>query len=865
MRLVRYGLWLMVALLLGGLIPAAAQDDATRIGIRLPAYVIEQLGEDVFDDFEAEFNAEVVIVEEDSRLSLENEYPEDDVRSKIAFEEMLATSADVVLLHDAGNLSPESVAAGYWLDLGPLVEQDADLQADLLPGVLENVQWDGGTWGLPFAIDPVLLAYDAAAFDANGLEYPNADWTLADLEVAARALTQYDDSGEVVMPGLLPSNDITYILRSLYGQNFYDASGGTVVPDFSDPALVEIWTGWQALSEENLVSFPQRQGGFSFSGDNPPPFQLANASAFFTQAEQPLQPAPLPGGSIGTRLQVFAVSGGTAAPELAYELAKFASGDAEMVNLFFAPFPTRQSVIDVQQNNTFGLEISPEVQNFVRENLPGSLGQADMLFSRELGRAKFIADSEGLEYTAALEQVETETIEAMLAAAELRDAPVVIEPLPEPVVLAPGEVALNFGFSPGGSFIPPEMLQEVADEFVAASPNVALIDVQDRFVPETVRAAEQYDCWVRPLDFEPLTMVDTSLLLSIDPFLRVDPAFDRANYIQTALDEVTQNGNVWALPVSITPQVLFYNADDFAAAGVPEPTDGWTAQEFVEALQSLDTLDPAVPPFQLSFSGGEHLLALIAGYGGGELVDTSTSPPTFRFSAPANAEAIRWVLDLAKDGLIDYRPLFTRGGGGGSGGDVATIQPGVLSNFQLGAMPGRQGANPNRVTTYPVGVAGAVPLNFSTQAGFISANAADPQACYDLIQTFSSDPRIVQTIPADVSLLETSRFQEALSPESLAFYQQYVAQFDAPNTVTISTFSDISTGIGYQELFRAFDRYVMEDVELEAALEEAQSRATDFSECIGDFDPTMITEDNAEEMQAEFEACAALTSEAERQ
>lgn len=70
--------------------------------------------------------------------------------------------------------------------------------ADYFPGVLQTVQFDGSTYGLPWISQPVVTYFNRGMFDAAGLEYPTSDWTWNDFLDTARALTQdTDGNGEV--------------------------------------------------------------------------------------------------------------------------------------------------------------------------------------------------------------------------------------------------------------------------------------------------------------------------------------------------------------------------------------------------------------------------------------------------------------------------------------------------------------------------------------------------------------------------------------------------------------------------------------------------------------------------------------------
>ncbi len=147
--------------------------------------------------------------------------------------------------------NPAATRAGYLLDLSPLTSTDSSLNPDdFFPAAWQSVQWDGGVWALPVSVDADMLIYDPATFDQAGLPYPNDRWTMDDLTNAVKALTQYNADGSISVPGLSTFGSTAALFRSLYGQNFYDASGN---PTFTDPALETIMTQWQDLVDGGYV------------------------------------------------------------------------------------------------------------------------------------------------------------------------------------------------------------------------------------------------------------------------------------------------------------------------------------------------------------------------------------------------------------------------------------------------------------------------------------------------------------------------------------------------------------------------------------------------------------------------------------
>ncbi|GAB2622733.1 ABC transporter substrate-binding protein [Pseudactinotalea suaedae] len=66
----------------------------------------------------------------------------------------------------------------------------SDVPADVYtPSLLDAFTRDGVQYGLPESFSDVVLFYNKTLFDEAGLDYPTADWTWADEQAAAEALT----------------------------------------------------------------------------------------------------------------------------------------------------------------------------------------------------------------------------------------------------------------------------------------------------------------------------------------------------------------------------------------------------------------------------------------------------------------------------------------------------------------------------------------------------------------------------------------------------------------------------------------------------------------------------------------------------
>ena len=81
-------------------------------------------------------------------------------------------------------------------DLSPFIASDASFdEADFYPGVLEMLQNDAQTWGIPRGLLLQLIYYNQYLFDQAGLSFPAPGWTWDDFLRAASTLTQTQADG----------------------------------------------------------------------------------------------------------------------------------------------------------------------------------------------------------------------------------------------------------------------------------------------------------------------------------------------------------------------------------------------------------------------------------------------------------------------------------------------------------------------------------------------------------------------------------------------------------------------------------------------------------------------------------------------
>ncbi len=517
----------------------------------------------------------------------------------------------------------------------------------------------------------------------------------------------------------------------------------------------------------------------------------------------------------------------------------------------------------------------------INRALAQAITPAQMRYAEYITSALNTMQSAGSDARTALQEAEVTALNDMQAAAERRSTVSVAVATPIPsVMLSPGEVSLDFGMT---SFITPLPNQaqwdQVIADFVARTPQVGAVVLNTDFNTSFAELAETNDCFYLPYNAVPGGELEA--LLNLDPFMDADPSFDRDDVVNGVLAQLQQNNRTWAMPMVLSPQVLRYNAELFAQAGVSAPALGWTVDEFTDALRALafvvDEEEGSV--FASRSFGASHLHMLIAAFGGIPL-DYRTDPPTINYTDPATVDAIRQVLDLAKEGLIAYDPLALTGGGafiaiGGGGDSTDAIYTDSLNAFSqiIGRFGGgrRQGGGGgggaqteavDPMTTFPSGTQ-FTPVAYDIGTAYISNTAENPEACYGFISSLAQHPELFSGMPARRSLINSPAVVSSQSPDVVAVYNQLDQMLQSPTTLTFPSAlnpGSAPTRFALENwLNRAFDRYVLEDADLEAELADSEVITKAFQQCISLLPPF----DASTDARAYFQQYAQCASQAD--
>ena len=239
----RVGAMTLAGLLATGSLNAQAQ---TELTLFYPVAVGGALT-DVIDGLVAEF---------------ENEYPDISVNAIYAgnYDDTRVRAMSAI---EAGD--PPQLSVLFSIDLFDLLEQDAIVSFDSVvetdderewldgfyPGLMENGQIDGQTYGIPFQRSTIVLYWNKEAFEAAGLdpETPPENWEdMAEMAAAVREASNGQQWGVMV-----PSTGYPYWMFQAFafqnGHRLMNEAGTEVY--FDDPAAIEALEYWVSLAREH--------------------------------------------------------------------------------------------------------------------------------------------------------------------------------------------------------------------------------------------------------------------------------------------------------------------------------------------------------------------------------------------------------------------------------------------------------------------------------------------------------------------------------------------------------------------------------------------------------------------------------------
>lgn len=793
--------------------------------LSVPQWVQESYNDAYFAPFrEAHPGVNVVIVSDAEGIAYPPSAAYSTLDEHLEKTAVYVSSADVLYTSN-GTVSPESTQAGLWLDLQPLVAVDPVLdESNFYPPAWRAFRWDGGMWSLPTTLTPQVLVYDPAAFDAAGLTYPAANWSMDNYVDTALALTQRDSNGDATQPGCWCN--LNLMIYGLLGHGLVDSSGA---PAMEDPQLAELVEKWAAAQSQIYL-----EGGYSSEG-----VALLMQEPWMLSPDLPNQKpyriGEIAGNVYGAIVSGFGISSATPNPELAFELVKFLTLNPVNTYGSFGTFPAlRAAQTQVASGSTMISldQLPPEQRQMLEQAVETAVVGPDLAYFEYVNAAIGQMNEKQIDAMTALQEAQMKALQNRTNAAVWTGASSIVVATAVPTPSFGGdEIVLKFGLSQWNIPNQPDW-DRLAREFAESDPQVGVINI--------TLPGNDYEPWQNEndcfyLNYNPLGNSAPSEYLPLEPLLNADAAFNTADFVPGSLDSLQADGQTYGYPLSVSLSVLAYNPSQFEQANVPLPPLRWTVDEFIDALQQLAQVDGAdyQVPFAPRIFEDTDWLMLMAAYGALP-IDIRTDPPTYQFTDPNTVAVIRQVLDLAKDSkLVDYQEMgtFFFSGMQKSGALFATSLIGS-DNYQI--------TEETAFVSYPQGTDFGITSLGSAGGGYISSDTPHIDACYRWISFVAQHPELlVNVMPARLSALESPALLAAQGESTVAFYRDFVALAAEPNTLNIASGFG-TTPEGYfihQFLVRAFDAYVLEDADLDQALAESQRQTDEFLACYKNIPP----------------------------
>jgi ABC-type glycerol-3-phosphate transport system substrate-binding protein len=768
--------------------------------------------------------------------------------------ENYSSGADVFMVSVGASLPPEisieASRAGYFLDLAPLLQADADFSSeDFYRSIWQSVTWDAGVWLLPVAANVYTVIYDRTTFDERGLSYPDGSWDIATYINTIQSLVEQDNNEVTLSPSFIGYNrsDLA-LMYSFLGSPLYDSMTIPTLPDFDRPEVIELAEVWSLLYESGAAYNPDYP--YSDFQIEAPPFTVDRIQT--TIANTNVGAALLPNDRAAITVTGFAVSGQTLYPEAAYRLVKFLANDVRVadavVTMFSMTTRARSSYTQTEaiEDAPFILgDLSPENNALLQEAIQNAIPTSELHFFDYFYQALLSVANEGLDAQAALQYIQVQAQTALQTAAEYRGQTAAGIPTPVPTVeLAAGEVSIHFRFSTFSQLPTMSAWDQFIDDFVSNDPQVGQV-IFDTQTNDPNRTAENFDCFYLP--YNAITQLNLNNIASLSPLISSDIDISVDDFLPTVLSQVQLDNEIWAFPLDFYPEVIWYNSELLTQANIPLPEFDWGGNAFEDALTQLQTIYGEAASFS-SPRLGTTLLMLIAAYGGLP-IDYRVSPPIINFTSLENITATRQVLDLARNGLIKYERLAEISAD--SQLDDAPMFADIFTFANLGQIE-------TTPIAFPIGIQYS-PTAYDLGTAYISRNSPNPEACYRLIASLSNRPDLFSGIPVRRSTLTSSAVTTMLGEDIVSFYERYASLLNSPSAVVfpLSIGANSASAFVLQYwLFGAFDAYTLENANLEDMLQQAEQLTIEFQRCAGNLPPFDPDSQTVREHNRQIVACA---------
>ncbi|MCA9868427.1 MAG: sugar ABC transporter substrate-binding protein [Anaerolineales bacterium] len=294
----------------------------------------------------------------------------------------------------------------------------------------------------------------------------------------------------------------------------------------------------------------------------------------------------------------------------------------------------------------------------------------------------------------------------------------------------------------------------------------------------------------------------------LGPYLDKSELIAREDFYPITIDAFTWQGDILCIPQNVSSLVVYYNRDLFAAAGVAEPADDWTWDDFVTTAVTLtrdSDGDGTIDQYGAGIEPSLYRLAPFVWQNGGRLVDDPANPTQLGLTRLPSLQALEWfvalqtvhhvVPDRTAEAAIDSETRFIQG------------TTAMFFDSRRGTPTFREAADFDwDIAPLPRGQEAAGILH--SDAYCLSAAAKDKDAAWSLIE-FANSPEgqtIIagtgRTVPSLRAVAESDAFLDPAARPSRS--QVFLDSVDHLQIVPlISTWEDIESTAS-EEIERAF-------------------------------------------------------------
>jgi multiple sugar transport system substrate-binding protein len=110
-------------------------------------------------------------------------------------------------------------------------------------------------------------------------------------------------------------------------------------------------------------------------------------------------------------------------------------------------------------------------------------------------------------------------------------------------------------------------------------------------------------------------------------------------------------GHQYGVPILLVPRMIFYNKDIFKAAGIPEPTNDWTWDQFMDIAKKLTKGDQYGYVFPATYAGRgyQDYLSWLYSAGGQMISDDQTKAA---FNSPEGKASLQFIVDMFNNKVV---------------------------------------------------------------------------------------------------------------------------------------------------------------------------------------------------------------------